>query len=261
MTRTIDINCDLGESFGNWRMGDDEVVLPLISSANIACGFHASDPVTLLRTVERARDHGVRVGAHPGLPDLLGFGRRHMAITREDAYAYIVYQVGALQAAARAAGTSVTHVKPHGALMSMVARDPAIADGVAAAVAATCDDPAIYFTAPFAGAELPEAAARHGVHIVAEVYPDLSYAEDGSVVIQRAKHETDVAFAVEQVTGMLERGTVTTETGGTIALEAQSICVHGDGPNALDVITAIRAALAERGWSVAGGSAAEEVPA
>lgn len=257
----MDINCDLGESYGNWRMGDDAAMLPLISSANVACGFHASDPVTLVRTVRLVHEHGVAVGAHPGLPDKLGFGRRRMAISAEEAYADVLYQVGAVQAAARAAGTTVSHVKPHGALMSMLGDEQELADAFVAAVADGCDGVPIYFTAPLEGAALPGAAARRGVPVVAELYPDLSYDAAGRVVIERSKHATDVVAAAAQVGACLDRGEVATIEGGTIALTAQSICVHGDGPNAVAVLGAVRAALAERGVTVGRGALPGEATA
>ncbi len=247
---TLDINCDCGESFGNWKLGDDSVVIPLVTSANIACGFHASDPVTMLNTVELALAHGVRVGAHPGLPDLLGFGRRTMNISPEDCYAYVVYQVGALSAALRARRGRLYHVKPHGCLMSMVGRDRALADAFVAAVADTCNDPTVYFTAPLDGAELPQAAARRGVRVVAEVYPDLAYDDDGQVVIQRHKAAAAPDDCARQIRRFIEDGRVETLSGRSIALEAQSICVHGDGPNAVDIIQAIRRQIADCGAAV-----------
>lgn len=259
--RELDINCDLGEGYGNWRMGDDAAVLPLISSANVACGFHASDPVTLVRTVRLVHEHGVAVGAHPGLPDMLGFGRRRMAISAEDAYAYTLYQVGAVQAAARAVGTTVAHVKPHGALMSMLGDEQELADAFVAAVADGCDGVPIYFTAPLEGAALPGAAARRGVPVVAELYPDLSYDAQGRVVVQREKHATDVDAAVAQLAACLDRGEVATIDGGTIALTAQSVCVHGDGPNAVAVLDAVHAAIAARGIAVGHGALPGEATA
>lgn len=256
--RTLDINADIGESFGNWTMGNDAAVLPRITSANIACGFHASDPVTLVRTVRLAHEHGVAIGAHPGLPDLLGFGRRVMRISPEDAYAYVVYQVGALAAAARTVGATVHHVKPHGSLMSMLATEEDLAEAVADAVLHTCDEPRIYFTAPLEGAALPEAAKARGIAVVAELYPDLSYSDEGAVIVQRQKHDTDIDFAVRQVRSFLTEGTVRTVGGRDLALEAQSICVHGDGPNAVAVIDAIRAAVESEGAAIAPLAAAGE---
>lgn len=249
--RSLDINADLGESFGNWRMGDDAAILPLITSASVACGFHASDPVTLVRTVRMAAEHDVAVGAHPGLPDLLGFGRRVMAITPEDAYAYVVYQVGAVAAAARSVGVAVRHVKPHGALMSMLGTDEGLAAAVADAILHTCDDPCVYFTAPLEGAALPRAAEDRGIRVVGELYPDLSYAEDGSVIVQRHKAETDVDLAVAQVRGLLRDGEVQTASGRPLALRAESVCVHGDGPNAVEVISAIRDEITTHGAAIA----------
>jgi len=247
---TLDINCDCGESFGNWSLGNDSAVMPLVTSANIACGFHASDPVTMLRTVDLALTNGVRIGAHPGLPDLLGFGRRMMNITAEDCYAYVVYQVGALAAAVRTRRSRLYHVKPHGCLMAMVGSDRALADAFVAAVADTCDEPTVYFTAPLSGAELPLAAARRGVRVVAEVYPDLAYDDKGKVVIQRHKAAALPDDCAKQIRRFIEHGHVETLSGRTLALDAQSICVHGDGPNALDILRAIRVQIVNSGAAV-----------
>ncbi len=244
---SIDLNTDCGESFGSWRMGDDRALLARVSSANVACGFHAGDPLTLLATVDLALEHGCVVGAHPGLPDLLGFGRRAMAITPEDAYAYVVYQVGALSAALGTRGARLHHVKPHGCLMSMVADDAAIADAVAAAIADTCAEPCVYYTAPLERGALPAAAQRHGVRVVAEVYPDLAYDDDANVVIERAKHAVDPAQCAARLQDFLDHGRVRTLSGAHLALEADSVCVHGDGPNAVAVVDALRAVLADRG--------------
>ena len=246
----VDINCDMGESFGNWNMGDDAGMMPRITTANVACGFHASDPVTMLKTVALAKTHEVVVGAHPGLPDLLGFGRRAMNITPEDAYAYVVYQTGALQASLHMHGLRLHHVKPHGAFYSLLRTDEALAAAVAEAIAGLSDHPMLYWPAP-TDAAMPVAARQKGIRVVGEIYPDLQYAPDGSLVIQRTKHETDTAFAAAQVRRYVESGKVEATDGSLIALDAESLCIHGDGPNATAVGDAVRSTLTALGCSIA----------
>ena len=249
MIESMDINCDMGESFGNWVMGDDEGMMPHITTANVACGFHASDPLTMLDTVKKAKQYGVAVGAHPGLPDLLGFGRRHMAITPADAYSYVVYQVGALEAALRVNEMTLHHVKPHGAFYSVLRTDEALADAVADAIAELSDRPMLYWPAPTDSA-LPSAAKKRGIRVVGEIYPDLTYAPDGGLILQRAKHETDLEFAASQVKRYVETGAVEAVDGSAIALDAESICVHGDGPNGVQVVEAVGATLKGMGCKV-----------
>ncbi len=242
MIESMDINCDMGESFGNWVMGNDEGMMPHITTANVACGFHASDPLTMLDTVRKAKRYGVVVGAHPGLPDLLGFGRRAMTITPEDAYSYMVYQVGALQAALHVNEMTLHHVKPHGAFYSVLRTDEALAAAVAQAIAELSDRPTLYWPAPI-DAALPTAAGKRGIRVVGEIYPDLTYAPDGGLILQRAKHETDIDFAAAQVKRYVETGKVEAVDGTLVPLEAESICVHGDGPNAVEVVQAVEHAL------------------
>lgn len=250
MIVSMDINCDMGESFGNWHMGNDAGMLPLITTANVACGFHAGDPVTMVETCRLAKAHGVAVGSHPGLPDLLGFGRRAMNITPADAYAYIVYQTGALQAALRASGMQLHHIKPHGAFYSILRTDEALAAAVAAAIVQITDAPMLYWPAPTTAA-LPVAARKMGIRVVGEIYPDLIYAPDGSLILQRTKHLTDTAFAAAQVRRFVQTGKVEANDGSLIALDAESLCIHGDGPNATAVGDAVRGALAEIGCAIA----------
>jgi 5-oxoprolinase (ATP-hydrolysing) subunit A len=256
--RTIDINCDLGESFGNWTMGDDEVVIPEITTANVACGFHASDPVTMVNTVRLCWQNGVAVGAHPGLPDLLGFGRRTMAITPDDAYAYVLYQAGALQGILRTSGASLHHVKPHGAMYSIVHSDAVLAEPVAQAIADFGRHPMLYWPAP-TDAALPAAAQARGIRVVGEIYPDLEYRPDGTLILQRAKHETDVELAYRKVRRWLAEGVVEAVDGTRIDVDAESVCIHGDGPNALEVIRAVRRAIEDAGCRV--GPVGAAVPA
>jgi|TARA_R110002096_G_scaffold3953_9_gene18944 UPF0271 protein len=244
MLEMMDINCDMGESFGNWNMGDDVGMMPRITTANVACGFHASDPVTMIETVKLAKQHNVAVGAHPGLPDLLGFGRRAMNITPEDAYAYVVYQVGALQGALATQGMKLHHIKPHGAFYSVLKTDEELAAAVAEAINQLSDDPILYWPAPTTAA-MPTAAKKLGIRVVGEIYPDLIYAPDGSLILQREKHETDVAFAAAQVRRYVETGKVEANDGSLVELDAESLCIHGDGPNSVAVADAIRATLEE----------------
>ncbi|MEM7541341.1 MAG: 5-oxoprolinase subunit PxpA [Pseudomonadota bacterium] len=249
MKTTMDINCDMGESFGNWNMGNDEAMMSRITTANVACGFHASDPVTMLETVKLAKAHNIAVGSHPGLPDLLGFGRRAMNITPEDAYAYVIYQTGALQASLAVHGMTLHHVKPHGAFYSVLRTEEALAEAVADAIAALPDVPMLYWPAP-TDAALPSAAAKKGIRVVGEIYPDLSYNADGSLRLQREKHETDVDFAAAQVKRFVETGQVEAHDGALVSLEAESICIHGDGPNCTEVGDAVRQMLADLGCSI-----------
>lgn len=252
MARTvIDLNSDCGESFGNWRMGNDAAVLTQVSSANVACGFHGSDPVTMRHTVDLALANGVRVGAHPGLPDLLGFGRREMAISPDDGYAYIAYQVGALQAFLTAKGATLQHVKPHGSLSNMLRVQAELADAVAAAVADTCDSPCLYCNAPVEDTALYRAAEKYRIPVVAEFYPDLGYDDNANVVIERHKAAASPEACKSKLARFLDTGTVETVTGNVLSLEAQSICVHGDAANASDIIAALLGALQARGLSVA----------
>ena len=250
MIESMDINCDMGESFGNWVMGNDTGMMPRITTANVACGFHASDPLTMLETVKLAKQHQIEVGSHPGLPDLLGFGRRAMNITPEDAHAYIVYQTGALQAVLKVHGMHLHHIKPHGAFYSVLRTDEAIADAVADGIAALSDTPMLYWPAP-TDAAMPTAARKKGIRVVGEIYPDLQYAPDGSLILQRAKHETDTAFAAAQVKRYVESGEVEATDGTLIKLDAESLCIHGDGPNATEVGDAVRAALKGIGCAIA----------
>jgi 5-oxoprolinase (ATP-hydrolysing) subunit A len=237
---SVDVNCDLGESYGNWRLGDDESIMPLVTTANVACGFHGGDPLVMARTAALAREHGIAAGSHPGYPDLLGFGRRAYSLTPEEAAAYIRYQTGALRAFLDAEGLALHHIKPHGALAGYLREDASVAAAVADAVAGFGPGVSFYFPAPVVGFPLVEELRDRGVHVVGEVYPDLSYTPDGELVIERAKRATDVAFAATQMRRWLADGTVQAQDGTLVPLEAESVCVHGDGPNAVEVAAAIR---------------------
>ena len=244
--KTVDLNCDLGEAFGAYTqlLAMDEQILPYISSANIACGFHASDPVTMQKTVAAAVQAGVSLGAHPGLPDLVGFGRRTMAISPQEAQTAIIYQVGALQAFARAAGTTVHHVKPHGALYNMAAKDAELAHAICRGVQACGKD--LVLVALF-GSEMVRAAQSMHLPYACEVFADRAYQDDGTLVprTQPGAVITDEAEAVARSVRMVTHGVVTTVSGTDIPVQADTICVHGDNPKALAFVQKIRAAFAE----------------
>ena len=227
----IDLNCDMGESYGAWSMGQDALVMPWITSANIACGFHAGDFCTLRDSVALARRHGVAIGAHVSLPDLQGFGRRELRVSAQDAHALTLYQIGALHAFARAAGTRVAHVKPHGALYNMAARDDALAAAIASAVHAF---DAQLILVGLAGSALPRAGAALGLRVAHEAFADRAYEADGSLVRRGEPGALidDVDAAVAQALRIAGTGTVETRGGGSHALRADTICVHGDRADA-----------------------------
>jgi 5-oxoprolinase (ATP-hydrolysing) subunit A len=242
----LDLNCDMGESFGVYRIGNDEDILNYVTSANIACGFHAGDPSTMRRTVHMALEKGVSIGAHPGLPDLIGFGRRNMAITPEEAYDLIVYQVGALYAFVKAAGGKMQHVKPHGALYNMAAKDQALSEAIAKAVYDI--DPTLVLFG-LAGSELIKAGERVGLKTANEVFADRTYQQDGSLTSRREPNAliNDEQEAIRQVIRMVKEGKVRSQQGVDVNIQADTICIHGDGPHALAFAKKIREDLIESG--------------
>lgn len=249
-TRVVDINCDLGESFGAYVMGRDEDVIPHITSANIACGFHAGDPAVMRRTVGLAARFGIHVGAHPGFNDLFGFGRRTLAATPDEVYADTLYQLGALEAFCRAEGTRLHHVKPHGALYNMAAVDPKYADAICAAIAAY--DSTLILLA-LSGSEMVRAAARAGIGCSSEVFADRSYQPDGTLAPRSMPGSMieDENSAISRAVRMVIAGKVADINGDDIEISADSICVHGDSAHALDFVRNIRAALIEAGVRIA----------
>lgn len=245
----VDLNCDMGESFGAYQMGTDLQIMPLVSSANIACGFHAGDPSVMHQTLVAAVAQGVAIGAHPGLPDLVGFGRRTMQITPQEAYDMVVYQIGALAGFAKVAGVSLHHVKPHGALYNMAAKDRALADAIARAVR---DIDASLVLYGLAGSELIRAGEAAGLKIASEVFADRSYQADGSLTPRsqpNALLESDQE-AVQQVLTMVTEKRVKAVTGEWVALEADTICIHGDGAHALSFAHKVKAALQQAGVEI-----------
>ena len=229
------INCDMGEGYGLYRCGDDAGLMPHVTWANIACGFHASDPVVMRETVRLAKLHGVAVGAHPSYPDLQGFGRREMKMRRDELAAAILYQVGALKAFLDAEGMPLNHIKPHGALYGVAARDEEVAHAIC--------DAAVVFGVPLLGmaGTLHEAVyTRRGVPFIAEFYADLDYADDGGLIITREHHARDPDQAAERVRLALREGRTDSVTGKELPIRADCVCVHSDTPGAVELARAVR---------------------
>lgn len=245
----VDLNSDLGESFGRYTLGMDEKIIPLITSANVACGYHASDPVVMEKTIDRAKKAGICVGAHPGFPDLMGFGRRNMIVTHEEARAYTLYQIGALDAFCRAQGMQLQHVKPHGAFYNMAAKDYGLAKAICEGIA-EFDKNLIVLA--LSGGELARAASDMGLRTAMEVFADRAYEEDGTLVDRRKEGAmiTDEGEAITRVVRMVKEKKVTAITGRDIPITADSICVHGDGVKALAFVEKIRAALQAEGVDI-----------
>ncbi|CAM5782703.1 5-oxoprolinase subunit PxpA [Castellaniella caeni] len=238
----MDLNSDLGESFGAWTMGDDASMLAVVTSANVACGFHAGDPAGILRTLRAAAARGVAVGAHVGYRDLAGFGRRAMAPSSAELVADVIYQIGALQGLAAAAGTQVRYVKPHGALYNTIARDARQADDVLTAILSL--DPRLTFVG-LAGAPVLDWARQRGLRAVAEAFADRAYLPDGGLVPRHAPgavlHDPDHVAA--RMLDWVRTGTLPAIDGTPIRVQADSICVHGDSPGAVAMARAVRARL------------------
>lgn len=246
----IDLNSDLGEGYGPWTMGDDAAMLDIVSSANIACGFHAGDPAGLLSVLRQAAARGVAVGAHVSYPDRVGFGRRSMDVAPDDLTADVIYQIGALQGLARAAGTRVTYVKPHGALYNTIAGDARQADAVIAGIRAV--DPSLVLMG-LAGAPVLERARAAGLTVVAEAFADRAYTAGGALVSRKQPgavlHDPDLIAA--RMLRLATEGVLEAEGGSILRLEADSICVHGDSPGAVAIAARVRDALVAGGVSVA----------
>jgi UPF0271 protein len=239
----VDINCDMGESFGRWRLGDDVAMMPHVTSVNVAAGFHAGDPSTIRRTVEAAARHDLDIGVHVGLPDLLGFGRRTMEVDPDELGDYVRYQIGAVQAFADAAGRPATHVKPHGALYAMAGASAAVASAIASAAAGLI--PVLLLPRDPEGA-----AAKAGARVVAEGFPDLHYRADGTLVLERTKEAWDPALVAARAVRMAVEGRVESHDGSDVDLAVQTLCIHGDAPNAPSIAEAVRRALQEAGVAV-----------
>lgn len=245
----VDLNSDLGESFGNYTIGMDEEILKYVSSANVACGWHAGDPLVMEKTIALAKRFGAAVGAHPGFPDRMGFGRRNMAVTPEEAKAYVQYQLGALQAFAKAQGVRIQHVKPHGALYNMAAADKKLAKAMCEAVYEIDQD--IIFMG-LAGSEMITAAGETGLKAASEVFADRAYNDDGTLVSRKLPGAViqDKELALRRVVRMVKKGKVESISGKDIDIKADSICVHGDNPKALEFVKDIRDTLEKEGVTI-----------
>ena len=245
----IDLNSDLGESLGVWRMGDDAAMLDIVSSANVACGFHAGDPAGILRTLRQAKERGVAVGAHVAYRDLVGFGRRNMDVDSADLRAVVIYQIGALKGLAAAAGTDVRYVKPHGALYNTIAHDERQARDVIAAIREI--DASLVLVA-LAGSPLLGWAEAQGLRVVAEAFADRAYTPQGTLVSRREPgavlHDAD--DVAERMLRLAHEGTVTAIDGSVVRIRADSICVHGDSPGAVEMARRVREQLVQAGVTI-----------
>ena len=239
---TIDINSDLGESFGAWSMGDDDAMLDIVTSANVACGFHAGDPAGILRTLKAAAAKNVTIGAHVAYPDKVGFGRRNMDLASDELTADVIYQIGALQGLAKAAGTSVRYVKPHGALYNTIAHDRRQAMAVIEAIRAI--DPALVLVA-LAGSPLIELARSEGLQCVAEAFADRAYTSEGTLVSRREPGAVlhDPVLVAQRMLRLVQSGSIEAIDGSLVRIEADSICVHGDSPAAVEMARELRRVL------------------
>lgn len=246
----VDLNSDLGESFGAYTIGLDDQVVQHVSSVNVACGYHAGDPIVMDKTIKMAIASDTAVGAHPGYPDLQGFGRRNMVCTPAEVKAYVQYQLGAILAFTKANGIKLQHVKPHGALYNMAAKDEALAKAIAEAIAEVDKD---IILLGLAGSKMLEAGEAAGLRVASEVFADRAYQADGSLVPRKLPgaviHDTDEA--IKRTIKMVTEGTVTAITGEEVHIKADSICVHGDNPQAVAFVKAIREELEKNGVTIA----------
>lgn len=238
----VDLNSDLGESFGSWKMGNDEQILPVVSSANIACGFHAGDPLGILKTLQQAVKLDVTIGAHVSYPDLVGFGRRNMDLSQDELIADVLYQISALDGLAKVAGSKVQYVKPHGALYNTIAKDYVQAEAVIEAI--KMYNPALVLVA-LAGSNLVAQARQAGLKVVSEAFADRAYNRDGSLVSRRLEGAVlhDAEFVAKRVVAMLKNGGVESIDGVFTPIQADTICLHGDTAGALEMSAAIKAEL------------------
>ena len=246
MTDRIDLNCDMGESFGAYHIGADEDVFPHITSANVACGFHGGDPTVMRTTLARAREHGVAVGAHPGFPDLIGFGRRNIDATADEVYDLVVYQIGALLGFATAAGMQLQHVKAHGALYNMAVAKPELAAAIARATR-DVDRDLVLFGLP--SSHLISEGESAGLRTASEAFADRNYMSDGTLVSRRRPdaHIHDAGQAVTRAIRMVRDGIVTPVDGPDITIRVDTICIHGDGPHAAEFARQLRAGFEAAG--------------
>lgn len=249
MIKTVDLNSDLGESFGQWTMGNDDAVLEIVSSANIACGFHAGSPDGILKTLKAAKQHNVAIGAHVAYPDLVGFGRRNMDIASDELTADILYQIGALQGLAKAIGVKVTYVKPHGALYNTIAHDKRQALAVIEAILAI--DPALILVA-LAGSPLIALAKEKGLRVIAEAFADRAYHSDGTLVSRQKEGAVlhDPELVAQRMLRLVQDGGIESIDGVFTTIQADSICVHGDSPDAVNLAKSVKTILVNHGVAI-----------
>jgi 5-oxoprolinase (ATP-hydrolysing) subunit A len=248
--KSIDLNCDMGESYGAWKMGADAQIMPYITSANIACGFHAGDPATIRKTVKLAHEHGVAIGAHPSLPDLMGFGRRVMQIKPQEMYDLVLYQAGAVKAFAEAIGAKLHHVKCHGALYNMSTDDLGLSHAMAQAIKDLGGDILMY---GLANSPMLETGRKLGVRVAGEAFADRGYTDLGRLASRDDPKGmiVDESDSVAQALNIIESGKVTSITGKDVVVSAQTLCLHGDQPDAVAFAKALRGVFAQRGIAVA----------
>ncbi|MET3937004.1 5-oxoprolinase subunit PxpA [Arthrobacter sp. OAP107] len=252
--KTIDLNADAGESYGRWTLGDDEALFPLISSVNTACGWHGGDPAIMRKSVRLAKEHGIALGAHPGFPDLMGFGRRMMDVSHEEVIDMMTYQVGALLAFAEQEGVRLNHIKPHSKLYVTIARDDDLMCKVADAMLALQPDLVFFMLAGRAADNL----RKHGYNTCAEVVADMEYTDEGDVIIESRPPAKDPEYVARRAVDMVS-GIVETIGGRRLELDADTICIHGDRPNVLDIAKSIRSAFDREGISLNAPSATSSV--
>jgi UPF0271 protein len=242
----IDVNVDMGESYGRWQLGDDAAIMPYISSVSVACGFHAGDPSTIRRTVHEAVRHGLRVGAHVALPDLLGFGRRRMSVHPEELKDYCTYQIGAISAFLAAEGAKLAHVKPHGSLYVMCTESPELAGAVAEAIAEFDRGLPLLLL----NRDQEAAVAAKGVRLVHEAFIDLEYSPQGQLILERVKLAWDPDRVAQRAVRLVKEGRLQAVDGSDLSLSAPTVCLHGDAPNSVEVARTVRRRLEEEGVAV-----------
>ncbi len=242
----IDLNCDMGESFGVYTLGHDEAAMPYVTSVNVACGFHASDPVNIVKTIRKAKKYNLAIGAHPSFPDLVGFGRRVMAASSDEIFADVAYQIGALMGICKTEGLTLQHVKPHGALYNVAEKDSNVAAAIAKAIKSV--DPNLYMVCS-CGSKMVEGAKAVGVKYVEEAFADRAYTKEGTLVPRRQEGAVihDPKAVAGRVLTIIKTGKVNAIDGTEVALKPQTICVHGDTPGAVDMIKEIRTRLVQEG--------------
>lgn len=240
----VDLNCDMGESYGIWKLGRDEEVMPFITSTNIACGFHASDPHVMRKTVQLAKKHGVGVGAHTGFPDREGFGRRYIQVTKDELKDDIIYQIGALSGFLKANGMKLQHVKPHGAMYTVAVNDMELSEGIVEGIQ-EYDPELILFAMP--NSLTYRIAEKRGLPVIPEGFVELNYLPNGSLALERAKKAWDPEEVARRFVRLMKEGKITTVTGETISQKVKSVCIHGDAPNTPEILKALEAAMAREG--------------